>query len=109
MGMPAEHGKYKKKTRRKGVLFTLHVASLGVSNYVGRRAGLFLKCSTLTLGEVGESAEGNALLSLLLWHTCQWERSCWFAMRIGGFSRLVLRQRLGWDLTPKGYSICRLL
>uniref|UniRef100_A0A8C0BDR5 Beta-1,4-galactosyltransferase n=1 Tax=Buteo japonicus TaxID=224669 RepID=A0A8C0BDR5_9AVES len=67
--MPAEHGKYKKKTRRKGVLFTLHVASLGVSNYVGRRAGLFLKCSTLTLCEVGESAEGNALLSLLLWHT----------------------------------------
>lgn len=35
---------------------------LGVSNYVSRRAGLFLKCSTLTLCKVGESAEGNTLL-----------------------------------------------
>lgn len=52
----------RKKTTRKGILFTLHVASLGISNYVGRRAGLFLKCSTLMLCEVGESAEGNALL-----------------------------------------------
>lgn len=87
-------------------MFTLHVASLGVSNYVGRRAGLFLKRSTLTLCEMGESTEGNALL-LALWHTCQWEHSCWFAAQIGGFSRLVWRQRLGWGLIPRGYSVCR--
>lgn len=51
-----------RKKTRKGVLFTLHVASLGVSNYVCRRAGLFLKCLILTVCKVDESAEGSALL-----------------------------------------------
>lgn len=51
-----------KKRTRKGVLLSLHVARLGISNCAGRRAGLFLKCSTLALCEKDESAEGNTLL-----------------------------------------------
>lgn len=36
-----------KEKTRTGVLFTLHVVSLGISNCVGRRAGLCVTCSSL--------------------------------------------------------------
>lgn len=91
----------KRKKERKGVLFALHVGSLGVSGYVGRRAGLFLKCPTLTLREVGGSHGQRPAPGWFL-DVCA---SGSMAMRC---SRAVKHQQLHWGLISWGRSICRL-